>query len=227
MPDPRRAAAVREAFLLPLIFLTVTLLGGLRVNRGEVGMSFHPPPLIALLLAMMLLRLVMRARVLASEQLMRSERSPVENLCGAIVLAVLFVASAQVVNLMTPETGFLHFIFTVFFLLLLWSTMAARPDRSRLLSSLSVVFGGMFALKYIVLASLYDPEGTLAKRVLTTLLEGMTLGGLQYEPPAAATGYVAFATLSLYMMGLTLLPHAPPARHTETLAITGRTRGAV
>jgi len=197
--------AAREAFTLPLIFLTVTLLGGFRAAESQ-GMRFLPPPLIALILASLLVGVLVRAGAFSPERLLRSERSSLENGSGAIVLATLFAASAQVFNLMTPESGLLHFIVTVFFVLLLWNTWAARPDRSRLLRSLAVLFGGAFILKYIVLASLYDPQGGLTKRVLTTLLEGATLGGLQYEPPAAMTGYVAFFTLALYLVGVTLLP---------------------
>jgi hypothetical protein len=199
-------AVAREAFALPLVFLTVALLGGFR-SASARGMWFLPPPLIALILAALLIGLLTRTGTLAPDRLMRSGRSVPENLSGAIVLATLFAATAQVFNLVTPETGLLHVIFTAFFLLLLWSTLAARPDRSRLLHSLAVLFGGAFVLKFIVLASMYDANGGLARRVLMTLLEGVTLGGLQYEPPAAMTGYVAFFTLALYMMGVTLLPH--------------------
>jgi hypothetical protein len=204
MHSPDRAVA-REAFTLPLIFLTVALLGGFR-SAGIQGMRFLPPPLIALILATLLIGLLIRAMALAPDRLLRSDRAPLENLSGTIVLGALFAASAQVFNLMTPESGLLHFIVTVFFILLLWNTWAARPDRSRLLRSLAVLFGGAFVLKYIVLASLYDPQGGLTKRVLATLLEGVTLGGLQYEPPAAMTGYIAFFTLGLYLIGVTLLP---------------------
>jgi hypothetical protein len=200
--------AAHEAFTLPLLFLTVALLGGFRSTIGQ-GMGFLPPPLIALILATLVLGLLFRAGVLAPQRLMRSDRSALENLSGAIVIATLFAASAQVFNLMTPESGFLHFIFTMFFLLLLFNTWAAQSDRSRLLRSLAVVFGGAFVLKYIVLASLYDPRGGLAKRVVMTLLEGVTLGGLQYQPPAAITGYVAFVTVALYLTGVMLLPSAP------------------
>jgi hypothetical protein len=204
MPAADRAA-VREAFTLPLIFLTVALLGGFR-SAATQGMRFLPPPLIALILATLLVGLLIRAGALAPERLLRSDRSPLENLSGTIVLAAFFAASGQVFNLMTPESGLLHFIVTVFFLLLLWNTWAASPDRARLLRSLAVLFGGAFILKYIVLASLYDPQGGLTKRVLMTLLEGVTLGGLQYEPPTAMTGYIAFFTLALYLIGVMLLP---------------------
>jgi hypothetical protein len=196
----------RDAFTLPLIFLTVALVGGFRSANAQ-GMWFLPPPLIALVLATLLLGLLASTGTLALDRLMRPDGSVLENLSGAIVLATLFAATAQVFNLVTPETGLLHFIFAVFFLLLLWNTLAAGPDRSRLLRSLTVLFGGAFVLKYIVLASMYDVNGGLAKRVLMTLLEGVTLGGLQYEPPAAMTGYLAFFTLGLYLFGVTLLPH--------------------
>ena len=201
-PDP---AAAREAFTLPLIFLTVALLGGFRSAESQ-GMRFLPPALIALILATLLVGLLIRAGALSPDRLLRSDRSSLENVSGAVVLAGLFAASAQVFNLMTPESGLFHFIVTVFFMLLLWNTWAAQPDRSRLLRSLAVLFGGAFILKYIVLASLYDAQGGLTKRVLTTLLEGVTLGGLQYEAPSAVTGYVAFFTLALYLIGVTLLP---------------------
>jgi len=169
-------------------------------------MWFLPPPLIALILAALLIGLLIRTGTLAPDRLMRPDRSALANLSGAIVLATLFAATAQVFNLVTPETGLLHFIFTSFFLLLLWNTLAAQPDRPRLLRSLAVLFGGAFILKYIVLASLYDAQGGWARRVLMTLLEGVTLGGLQYESPAALTGYTAFFTLALYLIGVMLLP---------------------
>ena len=196
--EEREVAVVRDAFTLPLIFLTVALFGGFRSANSPQGMWFLPPPLIALILATLLIGLLIRTGTLAPDRLMRSDRSVLENLSGAIVLATLFAATAQVFNLVTPETGLLHFIFTSFFLLLLWNTLAAQPDRPRLLRSLAVLFGGAFILKYIVLASLYDAQGGWAKRVLMTLLEGVTLGGLQYQSPAALTGYTAFFTLALY-----------------------------
>jgi hypothetical protein len=211
MQEDSGQVVVRDAFTLPFIFLTVALFGGFR-SAGPRGMWFLPPPLITLILATLLIGLLTRTGTLAPDRLTRTGRSVLANLSGAIVLATLFAASAQVFNLVTPETGLLHFIFTSFFLLLLWNTLAARPDRPRLLQSLAVLFGGAFILKYIVLASLYDAQGGLAKRVLMTLLEGVTLGGLQFESPAALTGYSAFFTLGLYLIGVMLLPRAPDSR---------------
>lgn len=199
-----RNLAVREAFILPVVFLTVALLGGFRMSAA--GMRFLPPPLISLVLAMLLLGVLMQSGVLVPLRLMSAARRPIENLNGAAVLLALFFGTAQLFNSVTPEAGLLHLLFNVFFVLLLWNTLAAGPDESRLLRSLLVVFGSAFVLKYIVLAALYDPNGGLAKRVLTTLLQGVTLGALDYRPDASATGYVAFVTVALYICGLMLLP---------------------
>jgi hypothetical protein len=195
---------IREAFTLPIMFLTVALMGGFRMS--DAGMRFLPPPLISLLLAMLMLGVLAQGRVLVPLRLMNASRQPLENLNGALVLAALFFGTAQLFNCITPEAGLLHLLFNIFFIVLLWNTLAAGPDARRLLRSLLVVFGSAFALKYIVLSAVYDPYGGLAKRVLTTLLQGVTLGALDYEPDAPATGYVAFFTIVLYMTGLLLLP---------------------
>ena len=42
-----RPDAVREAFTLPILFLTVAAAGGFRVPAGGMGMQFVPPPLMA------------------------------------------------------------------------------------------------------------------------------------------------------------------------------------
>ena len=85
-----------------------------------------------------------------------------------------------------PETGFLHFIFTAFFYCCCGARWPPGPNRSRLLRSLAVLFGGAFVLKYVVLGSDVRPERWVGQARLATLLEGATLGGLQYEPPAAS-----------------------------------------
>jgi hypothetical protein len=74
------------------------------------------------------------------------------------------------------------------------------------LRSLAVVLGGAFLLKFVVLASFYDPHGGLLHRVVLTLLEGVSLGSLGFVPDGAATGYLGFVTLLLYFVTLVLLP---------------------
>jgi hypothetical protein len=201
--------AAREALTLPLIFLTVAMLGGVRAGAPPVALRFVPPPLITLVLASLLTGLLIRTGAVAPSRLLDAGRTALENLSGLLVLVTLFAATAQVFNLVMPEAGLLHFLFSVFFLALLLNTYAADPDRRRLLRSLMVVFGAAFVLKFIVLAALYDPSAGLTRRVLTTLLEGVTLGGLSYEPSGRATGYVAFLTMALYLVGVFLMPWEP------------------
>ena len=42
-------------------------------------------------------------------------------------------------------------------------------------------------MKYVVLGSLYAPDSSLMKRAMMGLLEGVSLGGLAYQPPGPAT----------------------------------------
>lgn len=212
---------LREAFVLPGLFLTVTLLGGLRVGDA---IRLIPPPLSAIVLAVVLVGALVRAGVLVPAALLDSERRPLENLSGAIVLLTLVAASAQAMNLVMPDRGLLHFAFAVFLFVQLISLSAAGSDRIGMLRSLFVLLGAAFVLRFIVLESLYAADGGALKRVLTSLMAGVTLGGLEYQPNAASTGYAAFVTLALYIVGLVLLPIRPFA---ATSALTPTVRDGV
>ena len=203
--------AVRESFTLPLLFLSVAAAGGFRMPATGMGMQFLPPPVMALVLAVLLMGVMVRAGLLAPAVLVGDDRTGFENASGAVVLAALFLASAQVIQCLAPESGLLHLLYYTFMTVLLWNTLAAAPDRMRLLHSLFVIFGSAFLLKYVALASLYDPEGGVMRRVLTTLLEGVALGTLQHAPFAPVTGYVAFFVVLVYLVALTLLPRARTA----------------
>lgn len=196
-------SAIREAIVLPLAFLTVTLLGGLRIGPSP---ELVPPPLISLVLAVMLLSGLVRAGVFAADMILAAERTAMENISGITVLATLFAASAQVFTLVTPEHGLLHAVFSICFFVQLTTTLAGVRGRRNMLRSIGVLLGAAFIIRFIVLEGLYARDGGLAKRLLTTLVEGASLGSIQYEPVGAATGYVAFLTLALYMTALLLLP---------------------
>lgn len=196
---------VHEAIVLPTLFLTVVLLGGVRVAPAG-GLSFVPPPLMALVLAVLLVAALYRSGTLVVEVLMSPERGILANLNGVVVTATLFFAAAQVFNTLTPEAGLLAFAFNLTYLVLFGNTLAAGPDRRRQLASLLVVFGSAFVVKYVVLGAVYAPQGGLTKRVVLALLEGVSLGGLAYDAPGPATGYVAFAAVALFLGGLALLP---------------------
>lgn len=195
---------VRESFVLPGLFLTVVLLGGFRVADG---VRFVTPPVMTLVLAMLLLGCLARGRVLAPERLMHSGRTGLENVSGLVVLLSLFAACAQVFNLVTPETGLLHALFIVFFFVQLLTTLAAVRERALLLRGLSVLLGSAFLLRFVVLESLYSADGGTLQRMLTVLMEGVSLGTLGYAPNAPITGYAAFVALALFIGGLVLLSH--------------------
>jgi len=192
-----------EVFYLPLLFLTVALFGGVRIARQVVLM---PPPLFTLVLAFLLLGVLVRSGALAPARLMNPARPPLANVSGAVVLVTFFAAAAQAFNVAIPESGLPRILFDVFLLVLLLNTLAASPDRLRVLRSLLVIFGSAFVLKYIVLAALSDPAGGWLKRVLQTVLEGLTLGTLTQTVYSPITGYVAFIALTLFFAGLALLP---------------------
>ena len=200
---------VREAFVLPGIFLTVALLGGLRIARIEENgdaVRLVAPSLMAVVLAMLLVGCLVRARALAPERLMNNSRTGLENVSGLVVLLTLFVASAQIFNLVTPDTGFLFLLFSVFFFAQLLTTLAAVRERSPLLQALAVLLGSAFLIRFVGLEALYAGDGGMLKRVLTAMMEGVTLGAIEYQAHAAITGYAAFFTVVLFLVGLILLP---------------------
>jgi hypothetical protein len=145
-----------------------------------------------------------------------STRRPLENLSGLIVSLTLAAATVQVFNLLTPERGLLHMMFGVVFFVQVLSTMASGGDRRALLRSLGVLLGAAFVLRFVVLESLYSRTGGTLSRVIAALLEGVSLGALQYDPNGPATGYLAFVALCLYLTGLFLLrldAESGPAGH--------------
>jgi hypothetical protein len=86
------------------------------------------------------------------------------------------------------------------------NTLAAGPDRARVLRSLAVTFGAAFVLKFIVLNTLSDPAAGRMARLLQVLFEGVTLGTITQEVHHPAAGYLAFFTIALFLITLSLLP---------------------
>jgi len=198
--------AWHEAFTLPIVFLSAALLGGLRIDvRG--GLGFVPPPLMALVLAVVLLAALHRSGALDPARLIHPARTGLANASGAVIVVALGAAAAQTIAALTPEAGVLALVFDVAWLVLFANTIAARPERARLLSSLLVIFGAAFVVKFVLLGALYAPDGSVTKRVVMALVEGVSLGTLAYQPAGPATGYVAFATGLFFLAGVASLPH--------------------
>jgi hypothetical protein len=201
--------ALREAVVLPAAFLTVLLLGSLRMAQST---TLVPPTAFTLVLGLLVVRVVVQSGALAPERLLAESRSALANLNGAVVLLALWVASAQVLALLIPESGLPRIGFGVFLLILLINTAAAAPDRIRLLRSLAVTFGALFLLKFVVLRELSAPGTSGLKRVLQTLLEGITLGAVLQPVSHPATSYLALVCLVLFLVALFLLPTRPAER---------------
>ncbi len=196
-------SAVRDAIVLPLLFLTVFLLAGIRLGAGVV---LVPPSVFALVLGTMLLGALVRSGALAAEALLHGSRSMIGNVNGALVLATLLGAAAQVFAMLTPRSGLPLFFVDVFLFVLLLNTLVAQPDRARLLRSLAVIFGSTLVLNHVLLAGLSDPLGGQTRRILVALFDAATFGSVAQEPQSPGAGYLAFFTAGLFLVGVAALP---------------------
>lgn len=197
--------AAREAILVPWMLLTVALVGGLRITpAGEL--RFLVPPLASLVAMLLLLTVLARTGILRPWLLISERRSALENLNGAVVLVALGAASAQIVSAVTPEAGLPLVLGVIFLFALFANTLAARPAKPQALRALFVAFFAAFTVKFVVLDALYAPDKSFGGRLLTGLLEGVTLGALDHVVWGAATGYLIFVALILYFGALVLLP---------------------
>jgi hypothetical protein len=200
-----RNQALVSYWVLPFIFLTVALLGGLRVSAEDHAFIFFPPPLITLILAVLLMLLFVRGGLIELRLWIAGNASPLTNVSHVWILLTLFFASAQAFNSVLPERGLLLWLFSFFFLWTLWNNQFSSFDARRLLRSLVVLFGTAFVLKHLLLASLFTPDGGWLKRVTGALAQGVSVGTLDAPMLAPATGYISFFTLGLYIAGLLLM----------------------
>jgi hypothetical protein len=209
--------------LLPVVLVTVALLGGLRV-RPDQSLLFVAPPLVTLMMAALLMALFARGRLVIFDAWVSARHTALANVSHALTLIALFFASAQAFNSVLPEQGLLHWVFALFFLWTLWNDQFAPFDPQRLLRSLSVLFGTAFVLKHLLLASLYSPQVGWGRRLMGALLDGASLGTLDAPAFAPATGYVSFFTLALYVGALALIRPVPdePAELRRLLADSRR-----
>ena len=210
-----RNRALLRFVALPMIFLTVALLGGLRVSAEEHAFIFVAPPLITLVLSVLLMLLFVRGHAIELRRWVSSDHPTLVNVSHVLTLLSLFFASAQAFNSVLPERGLLYWLFSFFFLWTLWNNQFSSFDPRRLLRSLLDLFGTAFVLKHMLLASLSSPEGGWLKRIAGALLEGVSLGTLDAQAFAPATGYLSFFTLALYVTGLLLITPAPEDKTDE------------
>jgi hypothetical protein len=202
--------ARREAMVLPGLFLTVLLLGSLRIAGTTV---LVPPSPYALVLGLLLVRLVIQCGALAPERLLSLSRSELANLNGLVVLTTLWTGAAQILAVLTPDSGVPRLAFSIFFPILLLNTGAAAPDRPRLLRCLAVTFGAAFVVKFSLLGSISSPGAGPLRRAMLALLDSVTLGALLQEVAHPATAYLALSSVVLFLIGVCLLPYRETTPH--------------
>jgi len=222
----RNRALVRHV-LLPTIFLTVSLLGGVRVAAETGALVFLPPPLVTLVLAVMLTALFVRAGAVGVGRWLSAELPALANVSHALTLAALFFASAQTFNSVLPDAGLPRWMLSFFFLWTLWQNQFSAFDARRLLRSLAALFGTAFVVKHVLLASLYAPGGGWLKRLAGFALEGGAAATPDAQALAPATGYISFFTLALYVCGLLLLPPAPDEEASEARPLLTERRNRI
>jgi hypothetical protein len=137
--------------LLPTIFLTVALMGGVRVAAETRAFLFIAPPLVALVLAVLLMLLFARGALVNLPTWLSGDNAPLTNISHALTLLALFFASAQAFNSVLPERGLFRWMFAFFFLWTLWNNQFAGFDARRLLRSLAALFSTAFILKHMLL----------------------------------------------------------------------------
>jgi hypothetical protein len=196
----------------PVVFLTVALTAGIRFQIGTNTFRFVYPPLVSCIVGALAIILLLKSgipRVAESygrfDGAKSEEPTGLDRVSRVLLITAVYFATVQVFSMVTPESGLLSFFFNVFYLLILLNDLFVVFNPRRVAGALAVMLGASFLLKYLVLADVFAPAGSWGKYVLQELLKAGSLGGLDQEPFAPATGYLALFTIGLYILGLFLI----------------------
>ncbi len=204
--ETQNQTAYVQYIFLPLIFLTVALLGGLRFDAANRSFLFLKPALVCLVFASVLLFLFFRARLLKLDGWFSESFPTAKNAANGCVLLALFFASAQIFNSLLPERGLPFYTIAFCFFWTLWNNLFAEFDARRLIKSLAGMFALAFFVKYLILANLAAPPSeSLWQRITENPTKEAFTYLLDLPRFAAATGYVQFFALLFYLIGLFLI----------------------
>jgi hypothetical protein len=196
-----------QYLVIPFIFLSVTLLGGLRIGLEDTDILFFKPALICLIFGAILLVLFFRAKLLTLDGWLNEKFSTAKNIINGLTLFTLFTASTQVFNSLIPEQGLLFWVVAFCFFWTLWNNLFAEFDTRRLLQSLGGLFGLAFIVKYLILVNLVAGEAESWRDFFSA--KQLTQEAFDYllDLPkfSGGTGYIQFFTLVFYLIGLFLL----------------------
>ena len=202
-----RQRAIRHYVFLPLLFLTVTLMGGLRLASPDNAFVFMSPALICMFFAVVLIVLFVRGGLIAFDGWFSDDYAVSHNISNGVLMVSLFAATVQVFNSVLPETGLPFWVVSFCFAWSLWNNLFAAFDNKKLLRTMIALFAFAFVAKYVVLAGLTAPTGDSwlrsmienpAKETVTWLLE--------LPRYSTGTGYIQFFCLLFYFAGLYMLP---------------------
>ena len=212
-----RQHEARRAYLvfvyLPIIFLTVALLGGLRLASGDGSFIFLKPSLLCLILAAMLMILFARAGLIRIGSWFSEDASLLSNAASGIVIASVYAASTQVFNSLIPEQGLPFWVIAFCLFWTLWNNIFAEFDTRRLVRSLGALFALAFVVKYLVLLNLAAPANqSWVESLLESPSKSAATWLLDIPRYSAGTGYIQFFAIAIYMLGLFLLPSRPDQR---------------
>lgn len=205
---PGNQRAQLTYILLPVVFLTVALLGGIRLSSPDNLLVFLKPALVCLVFAVIMIVIFFRAGLITMEGWFSEGFSTVKNAANAAVLFTLFAATTQVFNSLIPEQGLPFWVIAFCFFWTLWNNLFADFDTKKLIRSLGGLFGLAFVVKYLLLANLTAPGGdgwlrslfeNPAKEAFTWLLD--------LPRYSAGTGYIQFFAVIFYLAGLFLMPN--------------------
>ncbi len=205
----KQQRATLTYFILPTIFLTVTLLGGLRLGSLDNAFIFLKPALICLVFAAVLSVIFLRAGLIELAGWFNEDLTTLKNVANAAVLLTLFSASTQIFNSLLPEKGLPFWVVGFCFMWTLWNNLFADFDIKKLLRSVGALFGMAFVVKYLVLANLTAPDSSgWLQRIFENPAKEAFTWMLDLPRYSSGTGYIQFFAAALYLIGLYLTPRS-------------------
>lgn len=202
-----RPSAMKIYVFLPILFLAVTLLGGLRLGAVDSAFVFLKPALICLIFASALMILIIRAGLIDLSGWFSDDIPTLQNIANGGVLVTMFAATVQIFNSLIPEKGLPFWVIGFCFLWTIWNNLFLDLDTKKLLRSLGGLFAIAFIAKYLVLANLTatGDAGWLQRLIHDPAKEAFTWL-LDLPRYSAGTGYLQFFAIALYFFGLFLTP---------------------
>jgi len=206
---------VAEYIVAPVLFLTVALTAGIRFQIGTNAFQFIYPPLVSCIIGALATVLLLRCAVFGIAESRDEDQGLLDSASRLVLVAAVYLSTVQIFSAVTPERGLLSLFFNLFYLLILINDLFVVFNPKRLAGALAAVLVVSFLLKYLLLADLFAPSSSWGKYIFQELVKAGSLGALDQEPFAPATGYLAFFSVALYVLGLYLI--APRVTRREAL----------